>query len=399
MGAERAVAGELPRCQSLSRYTPVETPTTGSQGILYASMFIFFLSATLLLVVMTALPMSRSEVWWVRALDFPRLQLAVFALALLLIELVILDRSSVGMWLLVAAGVACLAWQAWWIVPFTRLVAVEVKDAPSDDDPENSIRVLTSNVLGSNRQSGKLLDRVRENSPDILVTLESNAWWQSQLDPLESEYPHAVKCPLENLFGMHVYSRLPLSDSRLEYLVEDGIPSIHTSITLRSGRKVSAHFLHPTPPNPEYNDESSARDAELVMVAKRVAENDEPTIVCGDLNDVAWSSTTRLFRKLSGLLDPRVGRGMFNTFHAGWWFMRWPLDHLFHSKHFTLKEIRRLPSIGSDHFPLLTALQFTPEFSPQQHGLDCDADDQARAQAKQSQENVDAHDVPDPGSH
>jgi len=357
-------------------------------------MFIACLVATLLLVVMTALPISRSEVWWIRALDFPRLQLAVFALVLLLIDLVLLNRSSLGMWLLFAAGVACLAWQAWWIVPFTRLSAVEVKDAPSGDDQKNSIRVLTSNVLGSNRQSDKLLDLVQQSSPDVLVTMESNAWWQSQLDHLESEYPHTVKCPLENLFGMHVYSRLPLSDSRIEYLVEDGIPSIHTCITLRSGRQVSAHFLHPTPPIPEFNDESSERDAELVMVAKRVAENDQPTIVCGDLNDVAWSSTTRLFRKLSGLLDPRVGRGMFNTFHADWWFMRWPLDHVFHSAHFTLKEIRRLPSIGSDHFPLLTALQFNPEFLAQQDGLDCDADDEARAQAKLSQVNVDARDVP-----
>lgn len=346
---------------------------------------------------MTALPLSRSEVWWIRMLDFPRLQVAAFALALLLIEAVVLDISSAGTMLLLATDAACLVWQAWWIVPFTPLVAVEVEDAPSGDDTQNALRVITSNVLGPNRQSGKLIDLVRENSPDILVTLESNEWWQEQLDELETDYPYSVKCPLENLFGMHVYSRLPLSDSQIEYLVEDKIPSIHTCITLRSGRKVSAHFLHPTPPNPEFNEESLERDAELVIVAKRVAQQNEPTIVCGDLNDVAWSSTTRLFRKLSGLLDPRVGRGMFNTFHAGWWFMRWPLDHLFHSEHFTLREIRRLSSIGSDHFPLLTTLQFNPHSAPKQDGLDADATDRARAQGKEAQEQVDSSDVPEPG--
>ena len=357
-------------------------------------MFVVCLVATLLLAVMTALPLSRSEIWWVRALDFPRLQLAVMALVLLLIELLVLDRSSIGMWLLFTITCICLAWQAGWIAPFTPLFSVEAKDALGSDDPDNSLRVLSSNVLGSNRQSEKLVDLVREHSPDILVTLESNAWWQEQLDQLESDYPQTVKCPLENLYGMHVYSRLPLSDSRIEYLVENKVPSIHCIVTLRSGRQVSAHFLHPSPPNPEFNDQSSERDAELVMVAKRVAQKDVPTIVCGDLNDVAWSSTTRLFRKLSGLLDPRVGRGMFNTFHAGWWFMRWPLDHLFHSAHFTLKELRRLPSIGSDHFPLLTALQFSPERETEQEGLSADADDQARANAKQSQQNVKADEVP-----
>ena len=363
------------------------------------TMIIICSVATLLLAVMTALPIWKSERWWVRLFDFPRLQLAAFALVLMVVEIALLDFSVATVWLLPGIASACLAWHIWWIVPYTPLHQVEVKDAPAGGDRSNAIRFLTSNVLGSNRQSDKLINLVRQHSPDILITLESNAWWQEQLDHLEADYPYTVKCPLENLFGMHVYSRLPLSDSHIQYLVEDKIPSIHTCITLRSGRKVRAHFLHPTPPNPEFNDESSERDAELVMVAKRVAEQDEPTIVCGDLNDVAWSSTTRLFRKVSGLLDPRVGRGMFNTFHASWWFIRWPLDHLFLSEHFTLKDIRRLPSIGSDHFPLLTALQFDPGFSSQRRGLDCDADDQARADAKQAQEDVHARDVPRPGSH
>lgn len=37
-------------------------------------------------------------------------------------------------------------------------------------------------------------------------------------------------------------------------------------------------------------------------------------------------------------------------------FLRFPLDHIFHSDHFTLSSICRLASFGSDHFPLLTEL-------------------------------------------
>ena len=33
-----------------------------------------------------------------------------------------------------------------------------------------------------------------------------------------------------------------------------------------------------------------------------------------------------------------------------------PLDHLFHSSHFRLAQMRVLPSIGSDHFPILVNL-------------------------------------------
>lgn len=360
-------------------------------------MFVACMIATLILAVMTALPLSRAEAWWVRALDFPRLQLAILAFALLLIEMVVLDSSDPRSWSLYVITAVCLAWQAWWIAPFTPWASVEAHAAPTDGDSRNAIRILTANVLGPNRCSEKLLDLVRVHAPDILVTLESNAWWQEQLDALESDYPHTVKCAQENLYGMHVYSRLPLSESRVNYLVEKGIPSIHTCVTLRSGHRVTAHFLHPEPPNPKFNDESSERDAELVIVARSVAESDGPMIVSGDLNDVAWSSTTRLFRKLSGLLDPRVGRGMFNTYNANWWFMRWPLDHLFHSSHFTLLELRRLPAIGSDHFPLLTTLLLESEAAPAQQGLDADSTDAARADAKAAGEGVRSDDVPQPG--
>ena len=87
---------------------------------------------------------------------------------------------------------------------------------------------------------------------------------------------------------------------------------------------------------------------------------------------------------------------MFNTFHAGRWYMRWPLDHLFLSKHFTLRNLRRLPSIGSDHFPLLTTLQYSPENGSGENGPNADADDQARARSKEQQQGVDAADVPKP---
>jgi endonuclease/exonuclease/phosphatase (EEP) superfamily protein YafD len=156
------------------------------------------------------------------------------------------------------------------------------------------------------------------------------------------------------------------------------------------------HFLHPAPPSPTENDESTERDAELLVVAKSVAGIDTPVIVAGDLNDVAWSTTTRLFRKISGLLDPRIGRGMFNTFHAHHWFMRWPLDHLFHSRHFTLVFIKRLPSFGSDHFAMLVELAYDEQRGARQEGLAPDADDEAFAEEKIEAEPVSVEDVHEP---
>jgi endonuclease/exonuclease/phosphatase (EEP) superfamily protein YafD len=259
------------------------------------------------------------------------------------------------------------------------------------------IRIMTANVLTPNRNAITLIDLVRENGPDILVTLESDEWWQARLDTLEPNYPYTIKCPLDNLYGMHVYSRLPLMDSQIDFLVEPDIPSIHTLASLPSGDKIRLHFLHPAPPSPTENDESSERDAELIIVARSIAETDAPVIVTGDLNDVAWSETTRLFRKISGLLDPRVGRGMFNTFHANFWFMRWPLDHLFHSHHFTLSRICRLRRFGSDHFALFTELVFEGGCNVQLSGLEANGEDIAWAKDKVDNQGVSNDDVPRPG--
>ncbi|MEN3278290.1 MAG: hypothetical protein V7631_4080 [Massilia sp.] len=357
----------------------------------------FAVIATLvaLILVATLLPLSKHTEWWVRDLDFPRLQIAILSLVVLAAEPFLLDLDDLASDALIAITAACLLYQAWWIFPYVRVYPNEVKSAVVSDATER-IRILTANVLTPNRNTDGLIALIREHQPHVFVTLETDAWWQERLDVLEDEYRYSMKCPLDNLYGMHVYSRLPLEDSAIQFLVEDDIPSMHALVVLPSGRKVRMHFLHPAPPSPTEHDESTERDAELLVVAKSVAGLDTPVIVAGDLNDVAWSRTTRLFRKISGLLDPRVGRGMFNTFHVDYWFLRWPLDHLFHSRHFTLSFIRRLPSFGSDHFPVLVELVYDRVRGAGQEGLAADEEDHALADEKIAAEPVTVDDVHEP---
>ena len=329
-------------------------------------------------------------------MDFPRLQLASITLCLLLIQIACLDLDKSFSWAAIITAAACLAWHLWWIAPYTRLWPVEVP-AATGTDANRQLSIITSNVLTPNRNAHALLELVAQYKPDILLTLESDQWWQTHLDTLETEMPHSVKCPLDNLYGMHIYSRLPLSEVETSFLVQENVPSVHALLTLRTGDTIRMHFLHPAPPSPTENTKSKQRDAELVIVARSVADTDHPVIVTGDLNDVAWSPTTRLFRKLSGLLDPRVGRGMFNTFHADYWFMRWPLDHLFHSRHFSVVSLKRLPSIGSDHFPLLACLSYSANHATGRGGLEAVAGDQQRAQSIVDGEGVSRSEVPCPG--
>ena len=339
---------------------------------------IIYFSLAAVLMVLTLAPLSRSQVWWIRGLDFPRLQLSVLLAALLVVGLVVIrDWTSVTA---IALGllIGCLVCQLWWVVPYTFFFPKEVEAVRAGSHYER-LRIMTANVLTPNHNSDGLIKLVHDFTPDVLVTLESDDWWQERLDVIEKDYPYTVKVPLDNLYGMHVYSRYVLSDVNVEYLVEDDKPSIHCFIELPCGQRVKAHFVHPAPPSPSENEESEERDAELVLVARRVEPEKYPTIVTGDLNDVAWSRTTLLFRKISSLLDPRIGRGMFNTFHAEYWFARWPLDHIFHSHHFALVSMTRLPGFGSDHFPLLTELALAPGENGVDDGPSPDEEDKEAA--------------------
>jgi endonuclease/exonuclease/phosphatase (EEP) superfamily protein YafD len=339
---------------------------------------------SLLLVGLTLLPLVRSPRWWIRVWDYPRLQLAA-ALAILLVAQCLCAFTDVapdftGSRLLIIATGAASAWQLFRIWPYTPVHRTQSLPAASPVNGENGLSILVTNVLQDNRNSEGLLRIVRDLDPDILITAETNAWWDAQLKVLGERYPFNVSIPQENTYGLHVFSKLELKDVQVRNLVTDEIPSARVTVRLRSGSEVDLYAVHPEPPLPKQDVDE--RDAELLLVAKEVKQRDRPALVAGDLNDVAWSHTTRLFQRVSGLLDPRVGRGLFATFHTGYRLVRWPLDHLFHDARFRLGEIRVLPSYGSDHFPIFASLVFDPSAEGKTDAPRPQGDDQREAHEK-----------------
>lgn len=182
---------------------------------------------------------------------------------------------------------------------------------------------------------------------------------------------------------MLVHSRLEMIDAEIRFILKDDIPSMHMQVVLPSEDRVFMHFVHPDPPNPRYATATTARDAELLIVGREARHRDRPTLIAGDFNDVAWSYTTKLFQKASGLLDPRIGRGTYSTFNAMYPLLRWPLDHVFHSEHFKLVRIETGPAWGSDHFPVFIELSLEPGAAADQQEPESD-----RTEAKQVTEKI-----------
>ncbi len=307
------------------------------------------------IIVISLIPLIRNDNWLFRIFEYPRSQKLLINVVLLGLFLSIASWESIHA--IVFAGLlGCNSLYLFYqVFPYTKLAKHQMK-AQSAPDKQKQFKLLVCNVYQENRAVQKCLESINQTLPDIIILVETDAWWKSQLSSLDKDYPHQVSKPLENTYGMLLFSKLELVDPKIKFLIEPGIPSIHSKVKLPSGDLFHLYCLHPQPPVPQENPRSTERDAEILTIAKQAKSCSLPVVVAGDLNDVAWSYTTELFMKISGLLDPRRGRGFYSTFHAKYWFLRWPLDHIFCSKHFQLIQLKRLPYLGSDHFPILVEL-------------------------------------------
>lgn len=335
----------------------------------------------LLPVIATVLPLMHKEAWWIRIFDFPRLQVAVLAAFLLSGNILVWSANRRGDRVFVALLAGVIIYQICMIFPYTSIARKEVLDAERSHD-EAALSLLISNVFMPNRNVEAYIAIIRETDPDIILVAEANHWWEQHLRKIEKEYPFTLKYPLENTYGMLLYSKLQLIDAEVKFLVEKDIPSMHSMVAMKSGDMVELHCLHPRPPHPTKSPDTEERDAELLMVGKAVRKSAYPVIVAGDLNDVAWSHTTKLFQEISGLLDPRVGRGLYNTFHAKYPVLRFPLDHVFHSNHFKLVKLERQANFGSDHFPIYIQLSYEPQSRGEQEAPSPEREDLKEAEKK-----------------
>lgn len=325
---------------------------------------------TLLMAVVSVLPMMPSGQWWVRLWDFPRLQLA-WALVVPLVLLAVhawwcRPRVEHAAWL--AVILATGGWQLSHILPFTSVWSTEVPTAEVQPGGDRAtFKVMSANVKYTNDRYAEVLAMVRREDPDLLLLIEVDRAWAEGLAPLDQHFAYRVGEVRGEGLGIVLWSRFPLLEQEVKHLVSEQRPSIFATLDVPGIGPVRYVGTHPVPPGlkerTNRNDEttkrwdSRVRDAELMLVARHVEEDsDNRWIVTGDFNDVAWSDTTRLFTDLSDLKDPRRGRRLLSTYHAERPLWRYPIDHLFVSDGFHLVDFDRVTVLGSDHFGVTATL-------------------------------------------
>jgi len=331
-----------------------------------------------ILTLFSFLPLIKSPKWWIRVLDFPRLHVAVLLTVTLIAFAAMFGLHGTAEAALAVLWALAILNEGRFIIHFTPLVKVTAL-LTEQKTPQNAFTLMIANVRMTNKKHQNFLDLALQQNPDILVMNEpGEAWYKSVRHELSKHYPYAIKKPLNNTYGMLLWSKFKLEETEIRFLVEKDIPSFYATVVLPSGNKFGLYTVHPQPPRFMQNTET--RGAELLLVAKQVKENPLPCVVAGDLNDVAWSNTTKLFKEISTMIDPRVGRGFYNTYNAFIPLFRYPLDHVFYNTSFRLVSLRCLPKFGSDHFPISITLNYEPQKEDEQEQPVADWEDHKEAQ-------------------
>jgi len=210
-----------------------------------------------------------------------------------------------------------------------------------------------ANVLTHNPHKEKLLQDIQQHNPDIIALVEVDAKWKKQLEKLK-DYPHYKIIPRGDNFGIALYSKQPLDSISLSYFGTMRVPSIYATFTLNNKQ---LHFLltHPVPPIGKNN--ATARNKALEETAQFISNTQGPFILAGDLNTTMWSPHYMKLERDSKLYNTRQGFGICPTWPSGM-FTKIPIDHILVSPDIHTTHFEVLPSIGSDHLPILVKLTF-----------------------------------------
>lgn len=237
------------------------------------------------LLAVSLLSVIEANEWWIRIWDFPRLQILV-AILLVMVALAFLERRA-RIWLLVPLAIAA-AWQLYRIYPYTPLAATEVAFSDAVSLPEDQcFSIVSFNVLQSNRDYDRTLAMLGRTDPDILLLLETDAGWKAALEPILSQYPSRLDRPLDNTYGLIFATRLPMADARIEDIAEADTPSVTARLT--AGAPFRLIGLHPRPPHPGQDTEERARRSPSPQPAPRAMRcRCSPSVI-----STTWHGRTR----------------------------------------------------------------------------------------------------------
>ena len=248
---------------------------------------------------------------------------------------------------------ACLVLAAINLAVLRPYLGFRLTPASTEAPGESRIRLVALNVHTGNARHDLVEAFLRASEADVILLTEVDDRWLTQLAGLTNRWPHQLREPRDDNFGIALLSRWPWTQARVITLGEAELPSVEARI-VRGDRRLWVIGTHPLPPGT--SAQATLRDGQLQAIARRVAELAGPRVLAGDLNATPWSPAFRGLEQRSGLRDTLRGRGYQASWPAGFPLFGIPLDHALISPDLRVLDRRLGPRVGSDHRPLILEL-------------------------------------------
>ncbi|MDR3508119.1 MAG: endonuclease/exonuclease/phosphatase family protein [Caulobacteraceae bacterium] len=236
------------------------------------------------------------------------------------------------------------------------LLAHRTRSAPRHD----MLRVVQFNVMKENQDTISAVDWIIAQHADVIVLEEAAGDAGAIADALKRLYPYAADCSTNGLCSTMILSRLPPTDSRP--LARDdpenrrGLSAVWASFASPAGpyTVVGVHLMRPWPMGKQHDQLRELGDDIAGLPSNRL-------IIAGDFNASPWSMALREEDRRFGL--ERRTR-LIRTWPARFDdarqqstpFPLLALDQIYAGPGWATVSMRRGPSLGSDHYPLVIDL-------------------------------------------
>lgn len=214
-------------------------------------------------------------------------------------------------------------------------------------------RAVAVNVLYRNQQYPRVIDFVRAENADFVTFVEVEERWSRALRALEDIYPHRFETRGTSGRGVLLLSRWPLENATSLALPAAGEPAIEATVQI-AGRRVKVLAVHTSWPMGALR--SRERNDQLSTLAREVRNRTQPLVLLGDLNLSPFSPHFDALLEEAGLRSAAAGFGWQPTWPTFFPPAGIPIDHVLISSDVAVRDFRRGPPVGSDHWPVVADL-------------------------------------------
>lgn len=179
---------------------------------------------------------------------------------------------------------------------------------------------------------------------DVISFQEYTPVWDSYIfETLKETHPFSQKIVRIDLFGMAIYSKIPLSNTSIFYY--EDIPNINVSVnTGLQDVNVLSSYLAP----PGFLAGNLDPKNHLEQLAQYISDLNGPSIALGDFNQVYWTNEIKSFRDKTDMSNSRRNTSLTSIK---------PHDHIFYSNLMECIKFDEIKNIDQEHLGIAATFQ------------------------------------------